>query len=173
MGFGEKLQYSSFVLAIIGTALLVALVVNILTDKGYWETRKSLKSDVKTAAVVEKPILTPFKSDVESATVIKKRIWTPFKKVQSNSIPPLDTIRAIKLHFNLESDDTTIPLMIRTAAGANGKLSTTVAGSSGVINQLITEKQTFYFSVSHPSIKAQIQVLGHIKTRPSANLQKR
>jgi hypothetical protein len=160
MGFGEKLQYSSFVWGIIGTALVVlsivvALVASTLTDKGYWETIKSPKSDVK------------------SATVIKKRIWTPFKKVQANSIPPLDTIRAIKLQFNLECDDTTIPLMIRTAAGANGKLASTVAASSGVINQLITEKQTFYFSVSHPSIKARIKVLGYIKTRsdlsPSKN----
>jgi hypothetical protein len=138
MGLGGKLKYSSFVLAIIGTALVVALVVRLLSDKGVWETTKLLKSDVKTATAIKKPILTPFKSDVKSPTVIKKRIWTPFKKVQSNSIPPLDTVRAIKLQFNLESDDTTIPLMIRTAAGANGKLASTVVGSSGVINQLIT-----------------------------------
>jgi SOS-response transcriptional repressor LexA len=124
-----------------------------LTDKGYWETIKSLKSDVKTTT-----------QRVKITTQTKEPTWTPFKKVQSNSIPPLDTTRAIKLQFNLECDDTRIPLMIRTAAGANGKLSTTVAGSSGVINQLITEKQTFYVSVSHPSIKTRIQVLGYIKT---------
>jgi hypothetical protein len=160
MGSRKKLQFSSSVLAIIGTALVlfsivVALLTSKLTDKGYWETTKSLKSDVK------------------SAMVIKKRIWTPFKKVQSNSISPLDTIRAIKLQFNLECDDPTIPLMIRTAAGANGKLASTVASSSGVINQLITEKQTFYVSVSHPSIKYRVKVLDSIKTRPSASLQKR
>jgi SOS-response transcriptional repressor LexA len=163
MGLREKLKYSSFVSAIIGTALVVALVVSLLSDKGVWESTKSLKSDVESATAIKKPILTPFKSDVKSPIVVKKRIWTPYKKIQSNSIPPLETIWAIKLHFNLESDDTTIPLMIRTAAGANGKLASTVAGSSGVINQLITEKQTFYFSVSHPSIKARIKVLGYIK----------
>jgi hypothetical protein len=154
MGFGEKLQYSRFVLAIIGTGLAVALVVSILTDKGYWKTVESPKSDVK------------------SATVIQKRIWTPFKKVQANSIPPLDTIYAIQLHFKLESDDTTIPLMIRTAARANGKLASKVVGSSGIINQLITEKQTFYVSVSHPSIKYRIKVLGYIE-KPQSNVLKR
>ena len=167
MGLGQKLQYGRFVLVIIGSALVAALVVSIITDRGYWQKTRPRKSDVQSATVIKKPILSPFKPDIKSATVIRKGIWTPFKKVQANSIPPLDKIYAIQLHFKLESDDTTIPLMIRTAAGANGKLASKVVGSSGIINQLITEKQTFYVSVSHPSIKYRIKVLGHIKTPSS------
>jgi hypothetical protein len=172
MGLREKLRYSRFVLVIIGAALVAALVVSIITDRGYWGTIKSLKSDVKSTTVIRKPILSPFKPGIKSATVIRKGIWTPFKKVQANSIPPLDTIWGVRLHFNLQSDDTRIPLMIRTAAGANGKLATKVVGSSGVINQPISEKQTFYVSVSHPSIKYRIKVLGYIE-KPQSSVLKR
>lgn len=172
MGFREKLGQSRYVLAIIGTALVVAFVAIILTDKGYRQAIKSIKSDVKSATVIKKPTLSPFKPDIKSATVIRKGIWTPFKKVQANSIPPLDKIWGIRLHFNLESDDTKIPLMIRTAASANGKLSTKVVGSSGIINQPINEKQTFYVSVSHPSIKYRIKVLGYIEKPQSGVLKK-
>jgi hypothetical protein len=159
-------------MAIIGTALMVAFVAIILTDNGYRQTIKSLKSDVKSTTVIKKPILSPFERNDKSATVVKKRIWTPFKKVQAKSIPPLDTIWGIRLHFDLESDDTTIPLMIRTAASTNGKLSTKVVGSSGIINQPINEKQTFYVSLSHPSIKYRIKVLGYIE-KPQSSVLKR
>ena len=172
MGLGQKLQYSRSVLLIIGSALVAALVVSIITDRGYWEKTRPRKSDVQSATVIKKPILSPFKPGVKNTTVIRKGIWTPFKKVQANSIPPLDTIWGIRLHFNLESDDTRIPLMIRTAASANGKLSTKVVGSSGIINQPINEKQAFYVSVSHPSIKYRIKVLGYIEKPKSGVLKK-
>jgi hypothetical protein len=172
VGFREELQYSNFVLAIIGTALVVLLVASIITDRGYWETMQSLKSDVKSAVVIRKNILSPFKPSIKNTTVIRKGTWTPFKKVQANSIPALDTIWGIRLHFNLESDDTTIPLMIRTVASANGKLSTKVVGSSGIINHPINERQTFYVSVSHPSIKYRIKVLGYIEKPQSGVLKK-
>jgi hypothetical protein len=172
MGLGQKLQYSRLVLVIIGSALLAALVVSIITDRGYWQKTRFRKSDVQSAIVIKKPILSPFKSDIKSATVIREGIWTPFKKIQTDSIPALDTIWGIRLHFNLESDDTKIPLMIRTAAGANGKLATKVVGSSGIINQPISEKQTFYVSVSHPSIRYQIKVLGYIEKPQSSVLKK-
>jgi len=50
--------------------------------------------------------------------------------------------------------------MVKVAADKDGHYSNTVAGPAGVIEQLIIEPQTYYVSVSHPSIKWSVHVLG-------------
>jgi hypothetical protein len=162
---GKSLQIISFALAfsagIVGllAAIFVSFVLvcsagvigllaaisgflgNRVADKGYWETFKSLSRNV------------------ESAHTRKEPIWAPFTRVDaSQRVPP--GVHFVRIQFRLWSDDNTIPLMIRTAAGKDGELTNEVAGPSGVIEQMMTESQAFYVSFSHPGIKYEVSVSG-------------
>jgi hypothetical protein len=101
-------------------------------------------------------------SERSQAQTITKRqppLWTAFTKVDaSKSIPPNASIA--KIQFRLWSEDNSIPLIIRVASEKDGKIMNEVAGPSGVVEQLITEKQTFYISFSHPGIRYEIGILG-------------
>jgi len=147
MGLGEKFQVISFWLAALGTVLvfisiIVGFVGSKLTDKGYWETIKEIKKDVKDASTRKKPD------------------WTPFTKVESNGFPNIGKPMMVKLQFQLTSHDNTIPLMVKIASNDKGSYPNTVTGPAGIVEQLIVEPQTYYVSVSHPSIKWQVSVLG-------------
>jgi hypothetical protein len=113
-----------------------------ISDKGYLETIRLLKTHVETARKRQEPV------------------WTPFKRIEAiEGISPM-AIYAI-IQFRLWSDDNTIPLMIRIASVQNGKLMSEVAGPSGIVNQMLTEPCTFYISLSHPTIKYQISISGY------------
>ena len=147
MAFGEKFQVTSFIFAVIGTLLILISIVlgflgSQLTDKGYWDTIKEIKQDVK------------------NATMRKESNWTPFKKIKSNGFPNLEKTMRVTLQFHLTSEDNTIPLMVKVAANEKGSYSNTIAGPAGVVEQLIIEPQTYYVSVSHPSIQWESGVLG-------------
>ncbi len=147
MALGEKLQLASFVIGAVGTFLvLLSIVVGYVgtrtSDKGYWEAIGLVKSEVKEARLRKEPQ------------------WTPFVQVKSNGFPALPEPMTALLQFQLHTDDNTVPLMVRVAADKDGHYSNTVAGPAGVVEQLITEPQTYYVSVSHPSIKWSAHVLG-------------
>ena len=147
MGRGETLQLVSFVL--LCTSVLLALASAIfgfwggrLADRGYWDTIKLLTTHVAAARKRQEPR------------------WTPLVKVDATTLVPPNASFA-KLQFKLWSDDNTIPLMIRVASTADGKIMNEVAGPSGVVEQMMIEKQTFYVSFSHPSIRYEVAVLGY------------
>jgi SOS-response transcriptional repressor LexA len=147
MGFGEKLQITSFVVGVVGSLLVLASAVlgfigTRISDKGYWEAIGVIKSEIKDARVRKEPQ------------------WTAFVKVKSNGFPAMDKPMKVRLQLHLHSDDNTIPLMVRVAADKDGHYSNTVAGPAGVVEQLIKEPQTYYVSVSHPSINWRAEVLG-------------
>lgn len=54
-----------------------------------------------------------------------------------------------------------MPLLIRIASQQDGAVSQELSGPSGVVEQMITEKQTFYVSFSHPKVRYEIGVLGY------------
>lgn len=113
-----------------------------ISDKGYWQAIGLVRSEIKDARLRKEPR------------------WTPFVQVKSNSFPALPERMTALLQFQLHSDDNTVPLMVKVAADKDGHYSNTVAGPAGVIEQLIIEPQTYYVSVSHPSIKWSVHVLG-------------
>ncbi|MEK6656712.1 MAG: hypothetical protein AABY58_04650 [Nitrospirota bacterium] len=92
----------------------------------------------------------------------QKRIrpmWTDFIKVDAYSgVPPTATTAMIQ--YRLWSDNENIPLMIRIASDAKAKFSQEASGPSGVIDLLLTEKQTFYVSLSHPHLHFELSVIG-------------
>ncbi len=147
MGRGETFQILSFGLLVLGGLFVLAGTIF-----GFWGSRISDKSYLETLGIL--------KSHVEAARKRQEPAWTPFKRVDATtSIPPIAL--SAKIQFKLWSDDNTIPLMIRIASEHDGKFMNEVAGPSGVVTQLITEKQTFYVSVSHPNIKWEVIVLGY------------
>lgn len=143
---GEKLQTWSFLLGLVGSLLLlVSLVLGFvgtrISDKGYWESIRTIFSDIRDAKTRKEPQ------------------WTPFVQVKSEKIPKLDKPIKVTIQFQLFSSDNTIPLMVRVAADKDGHYSSTVAGPAGVVEQLIIEPQTYYVSISHPSITWNAAVL--------------
>ncbi len=85
--------------------------------------------------------------------------WTPFQRADASaSMPPMAGIARIQ--YKLWSDDRNVPLMIRVASEQDGKMVQELSGPSGVAEQMITEPQTFYVSLSHPRIHYEIGVLG-------------
>lgn len=91
-------------------------------------------------------------------------MWTQFIKVNaSESIPPSASIA--KIQYRLWSDDPNVPLLIRIASEQNGKLMEELSGPAGVAEQMITEQQTLYVSVSHPRIRYEVSVLGYTRSR--------
>lgn len=152
MALGEKVQLASFVIGAVGTFMVLLSVVlgyvgTRMSDKGYWEAIGLVQSEIKEARVRKEPQ------------------WTPFVQVKSNGFPALQEPMTARLQFQLHSDDNTVPLMVRVAADKDGHYSNTVAGPAGVVEQLIIEPQTYYVSVSHPSIKWSAHVLGWIDRR--------
>ena len=152
MGPGEKLTLWSFLCAVFGTLLVLAgivlgFVAGRYTDQGYLSRLKNL-----TAQALE-------------SRKRKQAQWTPFRRIQSNNIPTIPVPFRLRLQVYLDSEDNTVPLMIRVAADAEGHYSNTVSGPAGVVEQLMTEPQTYYVSVSHPSINYRIGVLGWIDRR--------
>jgi hypothetical protein len=85
--------------------------------------------------------------------------WTPFQKVDvSKAIPPIAA--SAKVQYRLWSQDPNIPLMIRVASRQDGTMTQEMSGPSGVAEQMITEPQTFYVSLSHARVQYEIGVLG-------------
>lgn len=152
MGLGEKLQVGSFVIGLVGSILVLVSAV-----LGFWGTRISDKGYLETIGII--------KSEIKEARVRKEPQWTPFVKVRSQGFPNLGKPMTVKLQFHLHSDDNTIPLMVRVASDKEGHHPNTVAGPAGVVEQLIIEPETYYVSVSHPSISWKAEVLGWIDRR--------
>jgi hypothetical protein len=147
MGLGEKLQVWSFVATVIGSIIALAGVVlgfvgSKLTDRAYWETIRGVSAEITQARSRQRPQ------------------WTPFTRVQSTGMPSGLAPFRVQLQFMLHSDDNTVPLMVRVAADAQGSFQSTAAGPAAVVEQWITEDQTYYVSVSHPSITWSAGVLG-------------
>jgi hypothetical protein len=147
MGRGDLFQLLSFGLACISGLLALASAIfgfwgNRLSDRGYWDTIKLLTGHVEAARRRQEPQ------------------WTPFVKVDATALVPPNASSA-KLQFKLWSDDNTIPLIIRVASMSDGKVMNEVAGPSGVIDQAMIEKQTFYVSFSHPRLRYEVGVLGY------------
>src|SRR5213594_2743265 len=143
MGPAEKLTLWSFLCGAFGTLLVLAGVVlgfvaGRHTERGYLERLKNLAAQV-----------------LESRTR-KQAQWTPFQRMHSDNIPTIPPPFRVHLQLFLDSDDTTVPLMARVAADAEGHYSNTVSGPAGVVEQLIIEPQTYYVSVSHPSISYRV-----------------
>lgn len=147
IGRGETLQVLSFVLLCASALLALAGAVfgfwgSRLADRGYWETIKLLTTHVEDARRRQAPQ------------------WTPFVKVDATTLIPPNASFA-RIQFKLWSDDNTIPLMVRVASTADGKIVNEVAGPSGVVEQMMVERQTFYVSFSHPRIRYEVGVLGY------------
>ena len=147
MGRGGGFQLLSFGLLCASAVLALGGAIfgfwgSRISDRGYWETVRLLTTDVQAARRRQEPK------------------WTPFVQVKSNGFPALPEPMTALLQFQLHSDDNTVPLIVRVAADKDGHYSNTVAGPAGVVEQLITEPQTYYVSVSHPSIKWSAHVLG-------------
>lgn len=86
--------------------------------------------------------------------------WTQFIKVNaSKSIPPNASFARIQ--YKLWSDDPNAPLLIRIASEQDGKFMQELSGPSGIVEQMITERQTFYVSFSHPRMRYEVGVLGY------------
>jgi hypothetical protein len=144
---GEKLQFASFVIGAVGTLLvLISIVLGFfgtrISDKGYWEAIGLMKTEIKEARVRKEPE------------------WTPLVQVKSNGFPALPHPMTALLQFQLHSDDNTVPLMVRVAADREGHYENIATGPAAVVQQLILEPQTYYVSVSHPSITWSAHVLG-------------
>jgi len=147
MGRGETLQLVSFVLLCTSAVLALVSAIfgfwgNRLADRSYWDTIKLLTTHVEAARTRQQPQ------------------WTPFVKVDARALVPPNASFA-RLQFKLWSDDNTIPLMIRVASTADGSVMNEVAGPSGVVEQMMIEKQTFYVSFSHPKLRYEVSVLGY------------
>ena len=147
MGRGETLQLISFVLLCTSAVLALGGAIfgfwgSRISDRGYWETVRLLTTDVQAARRRQEPK------------------WTPFVRVDATALIPPNASFA-RIQFKLWSDDNTVPLMIRVASEPDGKLMNEVAGPSGVVEQMITEKQAFYVSFSHPKIRYEVAVLGY------------
>ena len=147
MGRGETLQLVSFILlcasALFGLAgTILGFWGGHLADHGYWDTIKHLTTHVTAARKRQEPR------------------WTPLVKVDATTLVPPNALSAT-LQFKLWSDDNTIPLMVRVASTADGKVVNEVAGPSAVVEQLIIERQTFYVSFSDPRIRYEVGVLGY------------
>ena len=97
---------------------------------------------------------------VSAPTVSRQRpAWMPFQKADASaSMPAIAGIA--KIQYKLWSDDRNVPLMIRVASAQDGTMVQELSGPSGVVEQRITEPQTFYVSLSHPRIQYEIGVLG-------------
>ena len=169
MGRGETFQIISFWLIVIGVLSgLAGLVLGFwvfwlcligglcgLAGRilGFWGSRISGRGNVETIDLL--------KTNVEAARKRQEPAWTPFKRVEAfESISPL--AQSAKIQFRLWSDDNTIPLMIRIASDPNGEIMNEVAGPSGVVEQPITEMQTFYISLSHPKIRYEVSVSSYV-----------
>lgn len=152
MALGEKLQFGSVILAV--TAALLGALSAVL---GYFGSQYSDKSYLEAFRAL--------KSEIAAARTRKLPEWTPFVQVQSNGFPALDKPMTVRLQFDLSSNDNTLPLMVRVAADKEGHYSNTITGPAGVVEQLIIEPQTYYVSVSHPSIKWKAEVLGYMDRR--------
>jgi hypothetical protein len=86
--------------------------------------------------------------------------WTPFTEVDASAfIPPTATFANIQ--YRLWSDEPNIPLIIRLAINSSGAGMQELSGPSGVATQLVTEKQRFNVSLSHPKTKYELIVLGY------------
>ncbi len=147
MGRGEMFQVVSLVLLCASALFALGGTVfgfwgSRLSDRGYWDTIKLLTTRVED--------------------VRKRRAphWTPYVRVDATTLVPPNASFA-KLQFKLWSDDNTIPLMIRVASTADGKVVNEVAGPSGVVEQVMIEKQAFYVSFSDPKIRYEVGVLGY------------
>ena len=69
----------------------------------------------------------------------------------------------VQSQVHLNGDDNTIPLIIGlVAADKEGQYSNTAAGPDAVVEQPIIEPQTYYVSVSHPSLRWTAEVLAWI-----------
>jgi hypothetical protein len=73
-------------------------------------------------------------------------------------MPPMAGLARIQ--YKLWSNDHKVPLMIRIASEQDGTMVQELSGPSGVVEQRITEPQTFYVSLSHARIQYEIGVLG-------------
>ncbi|MCK9374920.1 MAG: hypothetical protein M0P73_02095 [Syntrophobacterales bacterium] len=147
MGRGETFQIISFGLLVLG-----GLCVLAGTILGFWGSRISDKGYLETIGIL--------KTHVEAARKRQEPAWTPFKRIDaSNFIPPTANFAIIQ--FKLWSEDNTVPLMIRIASSKDGLgVINEVAGPSGVVTQMLTEKQAFYISFSHPNIKYEVIASG-------------
>jgi hypothetical protein len=112
MSLGEKLQIASLgclvgagVLGIVGA--LLGFVGTQLSDKSYWSAITGLRTDVAKARTRKQPE------------------WTPFVRVKSQYIPSGLVPLRVRLQFQLHSDDTTVPLMVRVAADVKSSLMST------------------------------------------------
>jgi len=175
MGRGETFQIINFCLIFIGglcalaarvlgfwnSWLLVIGVIGVIGGLcglagsifGLWGSRISVRGNLETIGLL--------KTNVEAARQRQEPAWTPFKRVEAfESISPL--AQYAKIQFRLWSDDNTIPLMIRIASDPNGEIMNEVAGPSGVVEQPITEIQTFYISLSHPKIRYDVSVSSYV-----------
>ena len=86
--------------------------------------------------------------------------WSPFIKIDaSSSVPPV-CISFVRIQYRIWSDYDGVPLLIRIASQQDGAMNQELSGPSGVIRQMVTEPQTFYVSLSHPTIKYEISVIG-------------
>jgi hypothetical protein len=85
--------------------------------------------------------------------------WMPYIHIDTAPfVPP--TAKFIKIQYRLWSNEAAIPLLIRVASKPDGSgLSQEHSGPSGVIEQML-DSPNFYFSVSHPQVHYQVQVLG-------------
>jgi hypothetical protein len=87
-------------------------------------------------------------------------VWTPYVKVKSKGIPVGIGIRHITVQYKLAASDPKTPLLIRFAATAVGGYPKELSGPSGTADLLLVEPETYYVSVSHPSISYEVGVLG-------------
>jgi hypothetical protein len=81
-------------------------------------------------------------------------------KVDATALVPPNASFA-RLQFRLWSNDNTAPLMRRVASTADGHVVSEVTGPSGVVEQMMIERQTFYVSFSDPRIRYEVSVLGY------------
>ena len=147
MGKGELLQIISLVCLCVSAVFAVAGAVSGFwgsrySDRSYWQTIKLLTSNVEAARRRQEPQ------------------WTPYVKVDARTSIPPNAVQA-RIQFRLWSDDNTIPLMVRVASTADGKIVNEVGGPSGVVEQAMIEPQTFYVSVSDPRVRYDVGVLGY------------
>lgn len=100
------------------------------------------------------------KAKIERATSRKQVEWTPFVLVNAaDQIPPVAPL-VVRIEVHLHSDDIRVPLMARVAADFSGEFSETVSGQAGVAQVIISVPQTYYVSVSHPSIRWRSRAVG-------------
>lgn len=85
--------------------------------------------------------------------------WTPYSHVDASPfVPP--TATHIKIQYRLWSEVVGVPLLIRVASKPDGSgLTQELSGPSGVIDQML-DSPNLYFSLSHPSVHYQLQVMG-------------